>query len=71
MARAIEKLLQQADRLEASGLPRDYVDETIRQTILERRRLGLASSGGRRWHHRGLQLHLQRHAVGGTLPAPA
>jgi serine phosphatase RsbU (regulator of sigma subunit) len=40
LARAIEKLLKQARRLEASGLPRDYVDATIRQAILERRNLG-------------------------------
>ena len=42
LAKAIDKLLKQAQRLEASGLPRDYVDKTIRQAIWERRRLGAA-----------------------------
>ena len=40
LAKAIEKLLEKAKLLEASGLSRDYVDETIRQAIWERRRLG-------------------------------
>ena len=40
LARAIEKLQKQARHLEASGLPRDYIDETIREAIWERRRLG-------------------------------
>ena len=46
LARAIEKLQKQADRLEASGLPHDYIDETIRQAIFERRKLGEAELAG-------------------------
>jgi serine phosphatase RsbU (regulator of sigma subunit) len=46
LANAIKKLEKQARRLEASGLSRDYVDETIRQAIWERRRLGAADLAG-------------------------
>ncbi len=42
LAKAIEKLQRQARRLETSGLPSDYIDETIRQAIWERRKLGEA-----------------------------
>jgi serine phosphatase RsbU (regulator of sigma subunit) len=42
LAKAIGKLQKKARQLEASGLPRDYIDETIRQAIWERRKLGKA-----------------------------
>ena len=42
LARAIQKLQKEAKRLEASGLPRDYIDATIREAIFERRKLGAA-----------------------------